>query len=453
MSALPQLELFSPFDEAGLYHDTRAYGFFSLLAADRAGVKRQSSYRLPLMPQVIRHLARDRDTWLSQGEFIKPNRRLVNLARIGLLFVDLDCYKLDIEPAFAAGMLEDECEHRGIPAPSVIVHSGRGIYAKWLLDKPLARAALPRWNAVQAELVRAFEHIGADPGARDAARVLRLVGTVNSKSGTVAHVLRMQAARQGDEDEAVRYGFEYLCECILPRARWDLDAERAERTQARIEQQTQQQEKRERRLQIIEGDGAKRRPGIGLNGRSLAWSRMEDLRTLARLRGGVAQGGREVWLFWMLNFLCLSGATNSTQLWHEARALAGEIGYDEHTQAEMSTVYRKAQDFESGKTVDFGGRQWPALYTPRNATLIDIFGITEREQTQLKTIVSPDEARRRDAAAARARRAAAGAKPRAGAESRAMARLMRSQGMSARAIAAEINVSHPTVLKWLAEGR
>lgn len=89
-----QLRLFSPADEAGCYHDTARQGFFSLLMATCEGSgKKQDSYRLSQMPVVLSMLDHSRDTWLSQAEFIKPNRRVVNLARIGLLFADLDTYR------------------------------------------------------------------------------------------------------------------------------------------------------------------------------------------------------------------------------------------------------------------------------------------------------------------------------------------------------------------------
>ena len=40
---------------------------------------RQRSYRLDLLPQVLASLDRHNDTYISQAEFFKPNRRLVNL--------------------------------------------------------------------------------------------------------------------------------------------------------------------------------------------------------------------------------------------------------------------------------------------------------------------------------------------------------------------------------------
>jgi len=63
----------------------------------------------------------------------------------------------------------------------------------------------------------------------------------------------------------------------------------------------------------------------GFSGRQLAWDRLEDLRKLDELRGGLAEGERMRHLFWRINFLLLSGATNPTQMYHEAAALATEI--------------------------------------------------------------------------------------------------------------------------------
>lgn len=44
------------------------------------------------------------DTWISQAEFWAPTRRLVHFMRVGLLFIDLDTYKV---PGLA-GLSPDE---------------------------------------------------------------------------------------------------------------------------------------------------------------------------------------------------------------------------------------------------------------------------------------------------------------------------------------------------------
>ena len=89
--AQAQLSLFGQ-NEAETYHDTSARGFFSLLVQWPTG-KRQSSFPLEQMPTVLNAVDHRLDTWLSQAEFMRPNRRVVNLLRIGLLFADLDTYK------------------------------------------------------------------------------------------------------------------------------------------------------------------------------------------------------------------------------------------------------------------------------------------------------------------------------------------------------------------------
>ncbi len=398
MATTAQLELFSPSDEAGTYHDSSRPGFFALLVAN-GNTKRQNAYRLSEMPTVLNLLDKSRDTWLSQAEFMRPNRRVVNLLRIGLLFVDLDTYRMPWArgktPEDLATFVTYFCQAEGIPHPSLMVYSGRGLQLKWLLDGTIPRQALPRWNACQRQLVDKLSELGADPAAKDASRVLRLVNTVNTKSGNkcrVVHVLEEQG-------KPLRYNFEYLCEMLLPTARWDIEQQRKER----VERQ---------QLHLISGGSPSNLRAF--SGRRLAWDRLEDLRRLAELRGGIQAGERMQHLFWRLNFLLLSGATNSSQMYHEAVALARELDPSwTYRSQELMTLYAKAKQYEAGETVDFGGRQYPPLYTPRNDTLIDLFQITDDEQRSLRTIISKSMAterrRERDRQRHEARRRAAGA--------------------------------------------
>ena len=39
----------------------------------------------------------------------------------------------------------------------------------------------------------------------------------------------------------------------------------------------------------------------------------------------------------------------------------------------LSTLYRKAKAYEAGERIEFGGRTYPPLYTPRNRTLLALF--------------------------------------------------------------------------------
>lgn len=420
-----------------MYHDSSRSGFFSLLVDER-GEKRQSSHRLADMPTILNLVDKTRDTWMSQAEFIRPNRRVVNLARLGLLFTDLDTYRI---PALA-GRSPDQlatsvlyfCTEEGLPAPSVLIYSGRGIQAKWLLDGTVPRQALPRWNACQRYLVDRLAHVGADPMAKDASRVLRTIETVNSKSGEVCRVVHVTNDTDG---QPVRYNFEYLAEALLPAARWTIEQQRQEHSE-RVK-------RKPKPFHLVPGGKADNLRGF--SGRQLAWDRLEDLRKLAELRGGVNEGSRMQHLFWRLNFLLLSGATNSKQMYHEASALARELDPQWNSRSkELMTLFCKAKAFEAGEKVSFGGKDYPPLYTPKNGTLINLFRITVDEQRQLKTIISSEMALERDRKRDEVRRRAAGAVDRktyleAANAKLAKAQALRAEGMSVRAIAKKMGVS------------
>ena len=443
MAGQAQLALFEPADEAGTYHDTARTGFFSLLVAVGKD-KRQDSYRLTDMPTILGMVDQTRDTWLTQAEFMRPNRRVVNLARVGLLFADLDTYRqpwaTGRTPEQLAATVLYHCAQEGIPTPSLLVYSGRGIQAKWLLDGTLPRQALPRWNACQRYLVDRLSGLGADPQAKDASRVLRLVSTVNTKSGDVCRVVHVEHGQGG---QPVRYGFEYLAEMLLPVARWDIEQQRRNRAERR-------------QLKLLPGGKADNLRGF--SGRQLAWDRLEDLRKLAELRGGVREGERMQHLFWRLNFLLLSGATHSGQMYHEAAALAGELDPAwSYRSKELMTLYAKAKAYEAGEKITFGGREYAPLYTPRNDTLINLFQITDQEQAQLRTIISRDMAKERDRARKEAARRAAGAVDRetyleAANAKQAQAQALRAQGMTQQQIAEKMGVGLRSVKRYLAEG-
>jgi len=376
-----QLALFTASSEADLFHDPNRGGFFSILVQGETR-KYQSSHKLSDMHRVLGLVNPTRDTWISQAEFMAPNRRVVNLARIGLLFADLDTYRLPWalgrSPEALAQSALYLCLEEGVPPPSILVFSGRGLQAKWLLNRPVPRQALPRWNACQRHLIDRLKVIGADVAAKDASRVLRLVETVNSRSGEICRVVHLES---GEDGHPLRYDFEDLAEALLPVARITLEEQR-----------------KARKLKVL--NGGKKSNLRAFSGRQLAWDRLEDLRRLAVMRGGVKEGERMTHLFWQINFMLLSGVTNSFQMFHEARALARQIapGWVGHRTQELSTLYLKAKQFEAGERVEFLGKKLPPLYTPRNQTLIDLFHITDDEQKVMRTLICKDIAlsRRRE---------------------------------------------------------
>ena len=432
-----QVPLFSPADEAGFYHRPDSGGYFSLLTSLEGGRKVQHSYPTLKMPVVLSLIDANRDTWISQAEFWSSLRRVVNVKSIGLAFLDIDFYREDVEwgrgrtPERAAEDFVGLCDDFGIPRPSLIIYSGRGLQVKWFFVTALPRMAMPRWNAVEKVLVEKFALCGADPLARDSARVLRLVQTVNTKSKQVCRPIWVST---DENNQPVRYDFEYFAECVLPIPRSVV------RQHVEIARQT--------------AKTPRSSVSRGLTIETLNWNRVEDLRTIVRLRSGMPEGLRMQMLFYTLNFLALSHQVTPTTFYYEAAAIAREIDPTwTMRSAELKTVYAKMKDYLAGKTVEFNGRTYPALYTPTNDTLINVFGITSEEQKDLKTIIDDTEQYRRKVAGRRAEGMMSRFDYEDRAEQRkAQARLLNAKGYTSKQIAAELGISRTTVSKYLKHG-
>ena len=429
-------------NEPALYQDDTKTGYFSILikSGTGSGMKIQTSHPLEHLQFVLSALDPNRDTWISQASFFKKNRRVVNLKSVGLSFLDIDCYRLSwakgLPPEVMAKHFVAFCEHEGVPAPSLIVFSGRGLQPKWLFEEALPQAALPRWNAVQKALLGKLERYGADPMARDASRVLRLVETINTKSGAYCHVVHQTSGLDG---LPIRYNFDAFSDLILPFTREEIRQRRAELAEKALE-----------RVQR-----ALERPECILTADSLNWSRLLDLRQLVAMRGGISEGMRMMMLAYQMNFLALSRQVEPSTFFLEAKQVANAIDptWGFHN-SDLSAIIGKFKEALAGKTVFFAGREYSPLYTPKNETLIDLFQITDDEQRQLKTIISSGVKQERNTKIQQRIRREKGVIAREDYEGRADARKERalelySKGMKKAQIAREIGLDRSTITKYL----
>lgn len=305
-------------DEPFLYHDPTRPGFTSLLTPGRN--PRQLTVKLSGLPALLAlHGGSTMDTYIAQNEFFRPNRQVVNLWRLTSHYLDLDtykCEKLRHPPELLSAMLLDACGESGIPEPSLILSSGRGMQVKWLLASPVPRTVLPRWQAVQNELWRRLQHFEADARALDASRVLRLVGTTNTRSGDIVRVIhRATCPTMGGErmqHGVVAYAFEELARTLLPFSRAELATQtehreslQSERALAAEEEARRRQARRESLTVIAAGRGGAKR----LVPCELAWDRLGDLRRLVEIRGwakdGAPPGRRDTLVFLASCFLVL----------------------------------------------------------------------------------------------------------------------------------------------------
>jgi hypothetical protein len=142
--------------------------------------------------------------------FITPNefhgwRRLDLLSQLNAQFIDLDAHNNEdvLELVERAGWALIAAK---VPEPSVIVWTGRGAHFYWLI-KPTPASALPRWQAVQRQLIKIT---GADRMCADATRLMRLIGSINSKTGKRV---------TGEFTNPNRFDFDWLAEQVLPVGR------------------------------------------------------------------------------------------------------------------------------------------------------------------------------------------------------------------------------------------
>ena len=433
MNPALQLHLFNDgaLPEAQALH-SGGVGFLTLMVFNKGEKPKSDPFKVTQLPEVIKYLDPKRDSYLSQCQFFKPNRRVTNLWKIPLCYADLDTYRsqhagLPVDvlvrelQAFIAG--------EGLPRPSVVIHSGRGLYVKWFLASPLPQSALPRWGRVQRELTSKLEAFGADAKARDASRILRLVQTVNTKQENPdLKRVRVVDIEEEVDGEPRRYDFEVIADAVLPFTREELVAKREDRA-AKWEH-----EKGRRRLSLASYNPT---PYLyrGLKPQQLHWDRFMDMKRLIEIRGGfIAEGLREEMLFLMANSSLWAGTILPSSMFHELKAMGALINPNfkqgsDWTQGDFSTLYRKALD--------------GSAYKFKNQTIMERLQITGDEERQLKTIVSRDEKwrRKREKRGAEERRA----------ERERRVRELRGKGLTIPAIANETGLGQATVKRYLSK--
>lgn len=339
---------------------------------------RQRAYPVSKLADILPELTGETDVYFTQGRFYGYRRLVANLAGISAAWSEMDFYKVpELQGMHPLAVFEEALtllERAKIPTPSLAISTGRGLAALWLHD-PVPRQALPRWNAVQKRLHEVLKPLGADAGAKDAARVLRLAGTVNGKSGKVVEALRPP----GEVWE-----FDRLADEVLPYTREEM----AELRDLRIQRAARRPK---RRLWT---------PGQRLTAGTLWEARLSDLQLLLRLRwdGELPPGRRDKWLF--LAGCAMSWlAANPEVMRRELYALAREAGgwSEGETVSRLGTVIYRAMMAEGGEKIVYGGVEVDPRYRFKNQTVLDWLEITADEERHMKTLISQTEKARRRA--------------------------------------------------------
>ncbi|MDA8154643.1 MAG: replication protein [Acidithiobacillus sp.] len=372
----------------------------------------------PRIPEIFRHDEGKDDTFITVNEF--DGWRYIRLLR------SLRAFYVDLDDQTDAYLVLDTLTDARLPAPNMIVSSGSGLHLYWLLE-PLPPKCLPVWQRCQDALIRTLKPLGADSAAKDCTRLLRVVGTRN----------------RGEEVHAL----------VLDGHRWALRQIAFEILGTEGKKKAEVRDIRARRTS----------PDKAIQGSIYArWHLVfQDLLAISSHYGhSIPDGYRDKWLF--LAGVALSWFTHAEGIEDEIIGLAHkhtDLAQPEIRQA-MQPVLKRAMQAASGHKVEWQGQKIDPRYRFRRQTLYDWIGdlIPASLMPKMRAIIPDDEADRRDKARNRATEGRyatnyTGQGVRASnAEKRATARLLRAQGQSYRAIAAELGVSHPTAIKWCGDG-
>lgn len=433
---VPLLSLPPP-DHVRLLHPTGRIGK-AAIANVRQETWEERVVSLDDLPIVAREVAGHHDTYISQQSFFGW-RRIASLAQLGACYVDLDYHttrysNFPPETVTAAVMLH--LSERDIPPPTYVLSTGRGLLCVWLHDL-VPRHALPRWQAIQRTLAESLRPFGADWKALDAARVFRIVGTVNSKTGT--------AVRPTWIGPIVRWSFDDLANEILPFSRAEVHLLAAKRA--------------ERRAERPEAVG---KPTRTLTQASYWETVLTDLQKLRRHRwfGDLPPGHRDAWLLIACNAMSWLAPPCAVQ--REFHALAAEVGgwTSKECDSRMATVFKRAHLASQGVTFEWQGRQVDPRYRFKATTIIEWLRIEPEEmrQADLRVLIDTGIRRERDRERWHERREAAGKVDRATYEATAhqkaedILRMLDRLG-STKAVAEALGITYEVAKKRIQRAR
>lgn len=282
-----------------------------------------------------------------------PNDSLVKTANT--LWVDLDCYRVGVTAENMNSFFDalDFFGEHNLPKPSRIVFSGQGLYLFWYLHGDSIQA-IPKnkklFMACQRALYLLLKEYGADPMANNPARLLRLPGSINGKNNSL-----------------VRLGWGSLEEYTLEEMAAYLGVAKPLKKQTR---------------RIKEKPAKKNKTGKRpvKSVRNLNKSRIEDLNTLNRVRGGFKMGHRNSATLFMATHLYASGLSEEAI---ESELFTFNSAFDPPQKpSELTKVLKSVLRHKKP-------------LSPKSTTIIDQLSITERELPWLKTIINIDEKKKR----------------------------------------------------------
>jgi P4 family phage/plasmid primase-like protien len=142
-----------------------------------------------------------------------------NVAEISMLHADVDLKDIDDSRADVERKLKNLTNSDGRPfPPSIMVNSGHGIHAYWLLKESLDPHVDDNQADIELDLHTLADLVGGDSKVCEIARLMRLPGSHNTKFGEWSQVVVVHPAHFDDDTVLHRYEIEDLREMLREKS-------------------------------------------------------------------------------------------------------------------------------------------------------------------------------------------------------------------------------------------
>ena len=289
----------------------------------------------------------DKDVYISQNTFNNRSRRLTHLKELKALYIDIDCYKVNLSKEATKYFLENDL-YGQIPVPNMLIDSGRGLYYIIFLENTKVED-LPKWQLVEHYLYEKLKNLGADNKALDATRVLRVVGSTNSKNNELVKVIDT-------------YDYQYTLDEIIENYIPEVNEDRKEKQKPKG----------------VRKKGRKKKFVSLFNLYNLYYTRFKDIKKLVEIRNYEMTGYREITLFLIRYFLNVYHGDDDLVMEEVI-----EINNSFTEPLEINEVFNATRSGAIGAT--------ESVYKYSNDKLIKLLDITPSEQKEMATIIGKSE--------------------------------------------------------------
>lgn len=289
----------------------------------------------------------DKDVYISQNTFNNRSRRLTHLKELKALYIDIDCYKVNLSKEAVKYFMENDL-YGQIPVPNMLIDSGRGLYYIIFLENTKVED-LPKWQLVERYLYEKLKKLGADNKALDATRVLRVVGSTNSKNNELVKVIDT-------------YDYQYTLDEIIENYIPEVNEDRKEKQKPKG----------------VRKKGRKKKFVSLFNLYNLYYTRFKDIKKLVEIRNYEMTGYREITLFLIRYFLNVYHGDDDLVMEEVI-----EINNSFTEPLEINEVFNATRSGAIGAT--------ESVYKYSNDKLIKLLDITPSEQKEMATIIGKSE--------------------------------------------------------------